>query len=38
MARVVREYEPRGLKRVVFAVFGADARAAFEAGVAKASE
>ena len=29
MVSVVREYEPRALRRVVFAVFGEDAQAAF---------
>jgi O-acetyl-ADP-ribose deacetylase len=33
MVAAVRGYEPRALKRVVFAVFGADAKAAFDAAL-----
>jgi O-acetyl-ADP-ribose deacetylase (regulator of RNase III) len=33
MVRVVREYRPRTLKRVVFAVYGVDAEDAFRAAV-----
>ena len=33
MVRTAREFEPASLRRVVFAVFGADARQAFEAAV-----
>jgi O-acetyl-ADP-ribose deacetylase (regulator of RNase III) len=35
MVAAAREHEPRTLRRVVFAVFGAEARAAFEAAVAE---
>jgi len=34
MVAAVREHEPHSLERVVFAVFGADARGAFEAALA----
>jgi O-acetyl-ADP-ribose deacetylase len=34
MVNAARSHEPRSLKRVVFAVFGADAKAAFEAALA----
>jgi O-acetyl-ADP-ribose deacetylase len=34
MVAAARAYEPKSLQRVVFAVFGADARMAFEAGLA----
>jgi O-acetyl-ADP-ribose deacetylase (regulator of RNase III) len=34
MVDAARSHEPRSLKRVVFAVFGADAKAAFEAALA----
>jgi O-acetyl-ADP-ribose deacetylase len=34
MVAAARSHEPRSLKRVVFAVFGADAKAAFEAALA----
>jgi O-acetyl-ADP-ribose deacetylase (regulator of RNase III) len=34
MVDVARSCEPRALERVVFAVFGADARQAFEAAIA----
>jgi O-acetyl-ADP-ribose deacetylase (regulator of RNase III) len=34
MVRVVREHEPRTLRRVVFAVFGEEARRAFESALA----
>jgi hypothetical protein len=33
MVRAVREHEPRTLRRVVFAVFGADAKRAFDDAV-----
>jgi O-acetyl-ADP-ribose deacetylase len=33
MVNAVRGYEPRTLKRVVFAVFGSDAKAAFDAAL-----
>jgi O-acetyl-ADP-ribose deacetylase (regulator of RNase III) len=33
MVRVARAYEPRSLRRVVFAVFGPEARRAFEAAL-----
>jgi O-acetyl-ADP-ribose deacetylase (regulator of RNase III) len=35
MVRAVRAHEPRTLRRVVFAVFGEEARRGFEAAVAK---
>ena len=38
MVDAVRAYEPQSLRRVVFAVFGDDARSAFEAGLAAARE
>jgi O-acetyl-ADP-ribose deacetylase len=38
MIAAVGAYEPRSLQRVVFAVFGPDARMAFEAGLAAARE
>jgi O-acetyl-ADP-ribose deacetylase len=38
MVETARSYEPSSLERVVFAVFGADAKAAFEAGLAGARE
>jgi len=34
MVQAVRAHEPRSLRRVVFAVFGEDARRAFEDGLA----
>ena len=36
MVGAVRSHEPRTLQRVVFAVFGEDARRAFEGALAKA--
>jgi hypothetical protein len=36
MVHAVRSYEPRTLQRVVFAVFGENARRAFEGAVTKA--
>jgi O-acetyl-ADP-ribose deacetylase len=38
MVEAARAHEPRSLQRVVFAVFGADARMAFEAGLAAGRE
>ena len=38
MVEAVRAYEPRSLQQVVFAVFGEEARSAFEAGLAAAQE
>ena len=38
MVDAARDYEPSSLQRVVFAVFGAEARRAFEAGLARAQE
>lgn len=38
MVEAVRAYEPQSLQRVVFAVFGEEARSAFEAGLAAARE
>ena len=38
MVAAVRAYEPRSLQRVVFAVFGEEAKSAFEAGLAAAQE
>jgi O-acetyl-ADP-ribose deacetylase (regulator of RNase III) len=38
MVGVARSFEPASLRRVVFAVFGGDARAAFEAGLAATRE
>ena len=38
MVEAVRAYEPRSLERVVFAVFGDEARRAFEAGLAGLQE
>jgi O-acetyl-ADP-ribose deacetylase (regulator of RNase III) len=38
MVEAVRAYEPRSLRRVVFAVFGDEARRAFEAGLAAGRE
>jgi O-acetyl-ADP-ribose deacetylase len=34
MVNAARKHEPRSLKRVVFAVFGADAKAAFDTALA----
>ncbi len=36
MVAAVRSYEPRTLRRIVFAVFGEEARTAFEGALAKA--
>jgi O-acetyl-ADP-ribose deacetylase len=38
MVAAARAHEPRSLQRVVFAVFGAEARMAFEAGLAAGRE
>jgi O-acetyl-ADP-ribose deacetylase (regulator of RNase III) len=38
MVEAVRAYEPRSLRRVVFAVFGDEARMVFEAGLAAVRE
>jgi O-acetyl-ADP-ribose deacetylase (regulator of RNase III) len=38
MVEAVHAYDPRSLRRVVFAVFGAEARRAFEAGLAAGRE
>jgi O-acetyl-ADP-ribose deacetylase (regulator of RNase III) len=38
MVAAARAHEPRSLQRVVFAVFGAEARTAFEAGLAAGRE
>jgi O-acetyl-ADP-ribose deacetylase len=38
MVDAVRAYEPQSLRRVVFAVFGEEARGAFEAGVVATQE
>jgi O-acetyl-ADP-ribose deacetylase (regulator of RNase III) len=38
MVETVRAYEPRSLRRVVFAVFGVEARMAFEAGLVAGRE
>jgi O-acetyl-ADP-ribose deacetylase len=38
MVEAVRTYEPRSLRRVVFAVFGDEARRALEAGLAASRE
>ena len=38
MVEAVSAYEPRSLRRVVFAVFGEEARRAFEAGLAAPQE
>jgi O-acetyl-ADP-ribose deacetylase (regulator of RNase III) len=35
MVEAVRAFEPASLERVTFAVFGADAKAAFEAALAR---
>jgi O-acetyl-ADP-ribose deacetylase len=38
MVGAARAFEPSSVQRVVFAVFGAEAKAAFEAGLAAARE
>jgi hypothetical protein len=38
MVGAARAFEPASLQRVVFAVFGAEAKVAFEAGLAAARE